>query len=355
MLSIHHIGSRGETQAFPHFPAFDADVVNVLVDADAASVEETRQHNAGRRGCVIVVPACIAGANGRRTFRHAASAYASSLLPPDPSLGDAYVSAHWIDHDYVLREALATSRAEAVDAVTLDTFVETSNGSIPPPDLLSLDTQGSELEILSGSPHSLAAAVAVVTEVEFISLYDGQPLFGDIATFLQGSGFLFCGFGNVLLDGSYHRAPVGLRGRQIPVTTDAVFLRRPETVTIDADRRLRALAFFSLVNGYLEHAQWALSRLPLNGSPQPDVPTWWRFVDEFRHCAARFPPLLPDAFISESATGPRTFPAHLRAARTAIESSLDEMATIWNRYGLGEIGALQRQRYQDMLRQYGVE
>lgn len=61
-----------------------------------------------------------------------------------------------------------------MDGVTLDTLIVDSGGRIPLPDFLSLDTQGSELEILSGSPHATGSALAVVCEVEFLPLYRGQ-------------------------------------------------------------------------------------------------------------------------------------------------------------------------------------
>jgi FkbM family methyltransferase len=57
------------------------------------------------------------------------------------------------------------------------------------PDLLKLDTQGSELAILKGAQESLAGIALVEVEVEFAPMYEGQPLFGDIAAFLSGLGF----------------------------------------------------------------------------------------------------------------------------------------------------------------------
>ncbi len=190
-LAVHHIGARDGTQAFPHLAAFDADIVNILVDADAASAEEIRRPNASRTGEVVVVPACITGTNGPRTFHHSHDPYGSSLLQPDPALGGLYVSAHWLDFDYTVNDALSTSRNEEMDGITLDTLIADSGGRIPFPDFLSLDTQGSELEILSGSPRSTGGALAVVCEVEFLPLYRGQPLFGDVTAFMHAAGFVF--------------------------------------------------------------------------------------------------------------------------------------------------------------------
>jgi hypothetical protein len=294
-LVVHHIGARGETQAFPSLPAFDADVVNVLVDADKSSTHETQKINDHRKAKVIVEPACIAGANGPRTFRHTHSPYGSSLFPIDPAVGDLYVAPHWVDFDYTIKEALSTSRTEVIETITLDAMVAKSGGKIPLPDFLSLDTQGSELEILDGSPQCVVSALGVVCEVEFVSLYDGQPLLGDIFKFMQSNGFVFCGFSEIL-NGSYYRAPIGLRGRGIPVTTDALFLKRPDEVIENSDLRLRKLAFIALVNGHTEFALWALSYLPEKLLAEKPWPTWLVFVEEFCSIVEKFPRLYLETF-----------------------------------------------------------
>ncbi|OQW67634.1 MAG: hypothetical protein BVN29_01825 [Nitrospira sp. ST-bin5] len=57
-------------------------------------------------------------------------------------------------------------------------------------DFMKIDTQGSELEILQGAKETLRnQVVAVEVEVEFARLYDSQPLFRDVDSFLSGCGF----------------------------------------------------------------------------------------------------------------------------------------------------------------------
>lgn len=56
-------------------------------------------------------------------------------------------------------------------------------------DLLKLDLQGYELEALKGCGSMLKRIKIISTEIEFVSLYDGQPLFGDIDVFLRAHGF----------------------------------------------------------------------------------------------------------------------------------------------------------------------
>ncbi len=57
-------------------------------------------------------------------------------------------------------------------------------------DFLKLDTQGSELSILSGGQDYLRSSiVGLKVEVEFVDVYKGQPLFADVDTYLRGNGF----------------------------------------------------------------------------------------------------------------------------------------------------------------------
>jgi FkbM family methyltransferase len=56
-------------------------------------------------------------------------------------------------------------------------------------DLLKLDLQGYELEALKGCGKLLERIKIITIEIEFVPLYDGQPLFGDIDVFLRAHGF----------------------------------------------------------------------------------------------------------------------------------------------------------------------
>jgi len=56
-------------------------------------------------------------------------------------------------------------------------------------DLLKLGLQGYELEALKGCGKLLERIKIITIEIEFVPLYDGQPLFGDIDVYLRAQGF----------------------------------------------------------------------------------------------------------------------------------------------------------------------
>jgi FkbM family methyltransferase len=70
-----------------------------------------------------------------------------------------------------------------VQQVRLDDILE---GEI---DIVKLDLQGYELEALEGCGQLLERIKIVDTEIEFVPLYEGQSLFGDIDVFLRKRGF----------------------------------------------------------------------------------------------------------------------------------------------------------------------
>ncbi len=61
-------------------------------------------------------------------------------------------------------------------------------------DILKLDLQGYELEALRGAERLLPGIRVIATEVEFVSLYHGQPLFRDLDSFLETKGFRLFNF-----------------------------------------------------------------------------------------------------------------------------------------------------------------
>jgi FkbM family methyltransferase len=72
-------------------------------------------------------------------------------------------------------------------ATTLDHHYEGAKLKLP--DMIKLDTQGSELSILRAATKLLKSVNMVEAEVEFLEHYQGQPLFHDVAAFLYDQGF----------------------------------------------------------------------------------------------------------------------------------------------------------------------
>ena len=124
--------------------------------------------------------AAVGRRDERRVLYMTRNAGCSSLLPPNQTLYGQFKNCS-ADLEVIAKRDL--------DTVSVDAFLPKSGiGTI---DFLHLDTQGTELEILQGARGFLSnSIVCVKCEMEFVPLYEGQALFGDVDPFLRQHGFV---------------------------------------------------------------------------------------------------------------------------------------------------------------------
>jgi FkbM family methyltransferase len=123
-------------------------------------------------------PVALAGSSGMRAFYVLNRSTGSSLFPPNDA-----VILEYSGHSYA-----GVRRVIDVPCKSLRDFL--AEYGRPVPALVKLDTQGTELEILSSLTNAqLEEVVCVETEVEFVELYQGQPTFGDVDAFMREHGF----------------------------------------------------------------------------------------------------------------------------------------------------------------------
>lgn len=300
-LSIHHVGGRAGSRGFPVLKPFEPDVVNVLYDADPDCLEQVHSVNAKHDSELHVLPFCLGEACRPAAFHITYDPYCSSVLEPNPRY--ANYSGYFSDIDYPLGGSIRVMETRQVSIVTMDQVLRSGSAQVPPPDFLSVDTQGSELAILSGARQTLTADVLAITvEAEFHSLYLGQPLFGDLCRFLDELGFDFVRFEH-MDEFSPCRGPIGFRGRGYTLYSDALFFRRASDLfgaQADPERawtRLRKMAYISIVYDQFELARECLIRSKeLFPNPQSRSRVYLRFLDELERALDRMPVLYPPTF-----------------------------------------------------------
>jgi len=111
-------------------------------------------------------------------------------------------------------------------------------------DYLKIDIQGAELQVFRHGVARLKDCLVVHTEVEFLPLYEGQPLFSDVEIFLREQGFMLHTMSNVnrravqpMMIGGDPR-----RGLNQLVWADAVFVRDLTRLDALSPRQLKKLA-----------------------------------------------------------------------------------------------------------------
>lgn len=140
--------------------------------------EECQKLNArGSRGRRYL-PYAIADGR-RRTLYVTNTGMTSSLLRPNLGFAGLFQN---------LAELMQVVSTQELETRRLDDVAEVREHGC---DLLKLDTQGSELEILSNALQTLSHCLIVQTEVEFVPLYENQPLFADVDQMLRARGFMF--------------------------------------------------------------------------------------------------------------------------------------------------------------------
>ena len=94
---------------------------------------------------------------------------------------------------------------------------------IESPDFLKLDIQGGELNALVGAKKTLNDILGIEVEIEFLSLYTNQPLFGDVLKWLSENDFEFMDFTRICRWERKKHSEIGQA-----VFGDALFIKTPE-------------------------------------------------------------------------------------------------------------------------------
>ncbi len=183
-----------------------------------------------------VFPVFIGEGNKEIDFHLYESRGASSALAPD----ERY-------KEMIGGPSFAIEETFRVHTVTLDDFFA-EHPELVRPDMLKLDTQGTELSILTGSQNCLKTCSLVEIEVEFMKMYQGQHLFHQIMEFMLDHGFELLHLNRVF---SQRRKYFGFSKAQITFG-DALFVRREDQLQNFDNQRMMRMAILLINYGYLD-------------------------------------------------------------------------------------------------------
>jgi FkbM family methyltransferase len=96
------------------------------------------------------------------------------------------------DHERL--SGVMVSSSKTVPVVRLNDTMDVR--TLATPILMKLDVQGGELDVLKGATDVLPFIDTIYTEASFVSLYEHQPLAGEIIGYLAGHGFALRGVFN---------------------------------------------------------------------------------------------------------------------------------------------------------------
>jgi FkbM family methyltransferase len=285
-IVAHHVGGRGFGVAFNCPDNLAKHVVHVLYEADETCARKMIEEN--KNDNFHILPYCLGEHDKPGKIFITKNAYASSNLEPNSDYSKYYCELHLdgeVDgvmlhnavYDVVYGNDNSVVEVRDVDIRAIDSLMKAGEAPLGlAPDFLSLDTQGSELNILKGGAQTFHDhCVALATEVEFHPMYKGQPLFSAIFDFALRHGFHFVGF-TYLQEISPNRLPLGARAKGVLAFGDALFFRNIDSVRSIASSqnelylKLLKLAFIALNFGHLEFALKALDAAD-EAKPDPDL------------------------------------------------------------------------------------
>ena len=303
-LIVHHIGARSGTRGFPSLCAFENDIVNVLYDADVDCIEQIKNNAQKTNSTSLVYPYCISDKNKTVKFNFNYDPYTNSIYPFNDEYKNHYL--FYSDHDYPLCQTIKTMETRQLNTNYLDDILCDKKINIPHPDFLSMDVQGAEYDILKGANKTLNDSIlGILLEAELHPIYKDQKIFGDIVKLLSEYGFMFIRFEDIQ-EMSPYRAPIGLRGKGIQFSSDALFLKKPDFIqsrdSLSIENKnllLTKLAFISIAFNQVEHAIDCLEKRSSQASSQKSEQsknTFDNFINKFELAVKSMPPYYPKTF-----------------------------------------------------------
>lgn len=167
------IGGRGGVQS--HLMRFENLLTIDAFDPDEKACEEARKRSPDN---INWWPVALGRKTGQADFYITNRPSGSSLYEPDPDMFLRYS-----DLNYG-----GISEKIKLDVLSYADFRRKFNR--PAPNIIKIDTQGSELDIFrSFAEEDWSELVCIQTEIEFEPMYKDQPLFGDVDSFLKGKDF----------------------------------------------------------------------------------------------------------------------------------------------------------------------
>lgn len=178
MVTVVDIGAMVEGKLRNRYDGLvERGVAQVIgFEPQPAEFEKLKAHAAPRH---TYLP-CFVGSGKPATFYRCRYSACSSLYRPDPRVIDLFTSiGASLGGNF---EVMGTAE---VETVRLDDIKE-----VTACDFLKADVQGAELDALEGAVRTLGATAVVEMEVEFVPIYENQPLFAEIDLFMRQNGFL---------------------------------------------------------------------------------------------------------------------------------------------------------------------
>lgn len=258
-IKVSHIGARNGEYNFPFNQKFKNEINVYLYEADEKSIDEIIKVNENKYK-TKVINKFIGEDNEKLEFNINSMPHNSSSL--ETNIDNNYCIYHG-NKDITAKEAFDTIEKIKLNSYSLSSLIEEKE--IDPIDFLSIDTQGTEINILKGLNNKIDDVLCVATEINFIDLYKNQTNSYDLIKFMRDHGFYLIDFFDSK-KGSMTRIPINYRNNGQLIHSDALFFKDPKFFLnsesyneIEKIEKNVKLIFLSIMHNNLDYAYYCYS------------------------------------------------------------------------------------------------
>jgi len=233
-LTIVDIGARdsslGEVEDLKQY-------VNLVgFDADSAECDRLNKNPPEGFYSYKILPYFIGKSGATVKFHIYKAPGESSVFRPNPIFKSRYSSSFSIDR--------------SIDVEPIELYRALAHENVIDVDLIKLDTQGSELHIIQTSPNVFDRTLLVESEVEWVEMYEGQPLVGDFLNHMFALGFEVLYVNRVFINEQDYHGPA--RGQL--VFSDMLFVKRQELLHLFPPHNVAKHVILLCTYGHLDRA-----------------------------------------------------------------------------------------------------
>ena len=189
------------------------DVTAVLFEPDPREFQKLSTSNSNN----IVLKTALSDQKGKATFNLCQKQEVSSIFKPNFEILNLFP----------LSERFSINDSISIDTDTIDN--QTKVNQIKNIDFIKIDTQGYELAILKGAHNTIENVIGLEVEVEFLQIYENQPTFGEVNTFLIKKGFELFDLKRYFWKRKNTKSYENQKRGQI-IFADALYFRTPESI-----------------------------------------------------------------------------------------------------------------------------
>ena len=214
-------------------------------EADADACEQMNAIKGSVAADIKAYPYALAEKPGQQKLHVTRDKMCSSLYRPNEKMLERYAGL----------EVAFVDKTCSIEVTSLDHFMQQEG--IQSIDFIKIDVQGAELDIFRGASRAMPQLLGVCTEVEFVELYEGQPLFADVDKTLRHYGLQLHHFRETgkspIRDTDFH-------GKAQLLWADAVYFPSLESIDQLPARQLLKLAVLCSLYEAYDLSQYALKR-----------------------------------------------------------------------------------------------